>query len=163
METYVAQLLEDLHAAARTRPAETFVDGDPKYLGLDYIEEWETASYQSFGMVMGMDGGVFPPDDRLTDGQVERLIDGILNLWASRNLCAELPEALPLRLTYRVLTGRWNGDPIQYLARGFVTHLSFCDYDPATCVFGAEFCECAKFTDEELEMPPPREGDELPF
>ena len=132
-------------------------------MGLDYIEEWVTVPYRPFGVVIGIDDGVLPPDDRLNDGQVERLIDGILDLWASRSMCAELPEGLPLRLAYRALTGRWNGEPIQYLARGTVTHLSFCDCDPATCAFGEEFCDCAKFTDEELEMPPPREGDELPF
>ena len=163
METYIDQLLEDLQAAARNPPAETFLDGDPRYLGLDYIEEWENAPYQPFGEVMGIDSGVFPPDDRLTDGQIEWLIDGILELWASRGLCAELPEELPLRLTYRVLIGRWNDEPIQCLARGgTVSHLTFCDCDPATCVFGAEFCECAKFIDKESKMPP-REGDELPF
>jgi len=142
METYIAQLLEDLQEGSRQLPPAPFLTGDPDYLSLDYIEEWETAPYHPFGTVMGIEGVVFPPDERLSDEQVERLSEAILALWASRNVFADLPDELPWRVAYRLLVQRWAGEPIQFLAQGMNCHLEFCDYEPENCPFGLAYCQC---------------------
>jgi hypothetical protein len=165
MQTYITQLLADLKAAeSRERPTKPdykilYPDhpaADPQYEGeLDHIIEWEMGIVYKPAELFGIEAEAFPPAEKLTETEIESLIDGILSLWAAYNITVDFPENGDPTVLYNWLLNKWTtggedgGFPLmdEYGHYGMET----CHYDPTDCIWG-EACTCTDF-DDDWEMP----------
>ncbi len=91
----------------------------------------------------GLAPEAFPPADRLTDEQLGALVRTIRRLWAAFNFTAVVPDAAPARVVYPLLWQRM-GEPSMVATHGHIG-IEFCDYEPAECPFGLEWCDCKSF------------------
>lgn len=156
MQNYISQLLSDLDAAKKNVPAPIdyallYPDHPAFSYGLDYIVEWEMAPDYPMDDLFGIKAEQLPVDDKLSDKQVEDLVEGILDLWATFNIVADIPDdAIPPRLVYKALKNRWEKGTTRYMSEG-TTHVEFCHYEPEECPWGMEFCSCKEFANETIE------------
>jgi hypothetical protein len=154
MQTYITQLLSDLKEAQNNRPEKVDYSAlypnhpaaSPEYDGvLDHIIEWETAPEWKMDDLFEINSAVFPPVERLNEAQTALLVGGILELWASFNICADiLNDKIPVKTIYKVLVNYWKTEMVQYISEGTL-HLEFCHYDENDCPWGYEFCSCKDF------------------
>lgn len=154
MQTYITQLLTDLKTAQTNQPPKVdykllYPDhpaSNPQYEGvMDYMIEWDHAPEWTMNDLFGIDAVVFPPIEKLNGEQTEQLVQGILELWASSNICADiLNDKIPIQTIYTVLVNYWKTETIQYMSEGTL-HLEFCHYDENDCPWGYEYCSCKDF------------------
>ena len=85
----------------------------------------------------------FPPEERMTEKQIEKVNTAIIELWFSFNFTAEYPEKLPSRSVYSLLVKEMHNSSI-VVSEGMI-HIEFCDNDPSQCPFDAEYCSCKAF------------------
>jgi hypothetical protein len=147
---YVEQLIEELNNA-KTRVPEV-----PKCLyeepmpGLWYIAEWENAPFKKLSEWFGIPKDVFPSPDSLSENEIERLVQAMIDLWAVFNFYPDLPENLPAPWVYKILSENWDRE-IQYTSAN-QTGMDFCECDPERCVFPIEYCDmkdkCLKSPDD---------------
>lgn len=161
MEKYITQLLTDLKAAQSNQPQKVdykLLHPDhpaaaPEYNDiLGHLIEWEHAPEQKMDDLFGVNVEGFPPIEKLTTTQTQQLVEGILELWASFNIAADLQEA-PIDLIYKVLINFWKTETVQYISEG-TTHVEFCHYDVNDCQWGNEYCGCKDFEqdDDDFEV-----------
>ena len=156
MQNYISQLLSDLENAKKNIPPPVdykllYPDHPAFSYGLEYIVEWEMAPDSSMDDLFGIKAEQLPPDDKLSEGQAEQLVQAILELWGTFNIGADIPnEDIPALLIYKVLRNRWETGTARYMSEG-MTHLEFCHYVPEECPWGMEFCQCKEFANESTE------------
>lgn len=146
MEKYVSQLIEDIIAAKNNVPQEIAAtvsseNTDP----LAYIAEWENEQTPQMFELFGLEKVQFPPAERLSKGQLQALIDAMLDLWAAFNFYPEKHENLPLELYYTVIVN--SLDEYYGYETGEPNLIDFCSYNYELCQLG-EFCHCLEFKDE---------------
>ena len=154
MQAYLNQLLADLQAAEHRQPPP--IDYrllHPEYADvpdeLAYVVEWEQAPEQSCEELFGIRAEAFPPVEKLTDEQAVQLAEAILKLWAAWNIYTDIPEGVPVRICYQVLTDFWRDETLCYVSEGRIS-LDLCSYDPQECPWGEAYCTCREL-EEELE------------
>jgi hypothetical protein len=138
MQNYVNQLIQDLAAAKDNIPppvnyALLYPDHPALDFGMDYIVEWEMAKEQSYADLFGIKAEQLPPDDRLTDEQIEQILNAINDLFYAYNIGTNENRSAPRRLFYN--------EPIQHVTEGMIT-IEFCNCDPEGCIWGEEYCTC---------------------
>jgi len=123
MQRYIDQLIEDL------RKAKNHVPSEPKF-SEDYEEfeeqmfAIETAPDVPMKKLFGVSYEELPPPERLTDSQMQQLIDAIVDTWEAFNCSADFPENVPLKLKYELIRDEF-ADPIHYMP-GYSMHYDFC-------------------------------------
>jgi hypothetical protein len=150
MQLYVEQLIEDMKAAAKNLPPKPYYESDETTVGIEYVLEWENNPYQKMSAIFQMEQYLFPPSDRLTDGQIALLNAAILEMWEAYHFQADYPESLPNRRLYELLREKLE-EEMQYISEG-CTHIEFCDYQPDACPFGKEHCWCKDHIFDDLNM-----------
>jgi hypothetical protein len=149
LNPYIPVLLEDL-AAAKLR-----VPDVPKCLydefgpELSYVVEWERAPYRKMSELFAVPKEAFPPPEQLTDDDVQKIVDAIIDLWRAYNFDPVFPEELPARPAYRALVSYWEKE-VQFISEGTM-HIEFCSYEPEECPFPKEFCMCKDLPDEYMD------------
>lgn len=133
MEKYVTQLLEILQAAEENKPAPTQIDLPEEMEGLREIIEMERSlkeDEQLMENIFGVPQYYFPPEDRLSDKQVELLKEGILRLWKAFNYEADFRRGeFNDREQYSKLVEKWKEyAPILRGTNG-TWHFEMFDYD----------------------------------
>jgi hypothetical protein len=93
--------------------------------------------------IFGIDPIIFPPVEKLSNGQAELLADEILELWQHFNIEASYPDNFPKHRLYPLLVNKFR-EPFLYFPMG-ITGIEFCDYDPSKCPFGNEYCMCKDY------------------
>jgi hypothetical protein len=158
MNNYLAQLISDMHLAARRVPKSKIPKGtfDP-----DYQDELEASPEKPMSQWFGLEKEQFPPSDKLTTEQLELMAGEFEQLWAAYSLEPDFPDGLPARRRYELMRD-YLDHPCQHWPGGWVHHFEFCDYDTENCPFGTEFCKCKDFDDDQLEINLSK-NDELPF
>ena len=122
MERYVEQLIEDLRAAHKP-------EGIPNILGLEGSAEKNTTMVQ----LTGIEPVVFPPVEKLSEPQLQRLSEELIALIESYNYIINLPQSLPAGVAYQKLLSRWSAD-IPYIHSGLsALGWMFCEMEPETC------------------------------
>lgn len=170
METYLAQLHADLHAATLARwrrcpphfyqaglrdamhqppegyeeqPAPEEMPGDTE-AALGEAEDWlhgkpAVTMFDHFGFTPEQ----FPPAERLTEAQAQRLVDALVRLWVSYNFLPTLPKKAPALVFYPLMLARM-ARPALLMKHG-VNGIEFCHYEPKECPYGEEWCDCKDF------------------
>lgn len=163
MQKYITQLLADLKAAQSNQPEKVdykllYPDhpaAHPEYNDiLGHLIEWENAPDWKMDDLFGIKGAAFPPVEKLTTIEQKALIHGILELWESFNIAADLNDEAPVEIVYKILINYWKTETVQYISKGTV-HLEFCHYDVNDCQWGSEYCGCKDFEqddDDDFEM-----------
>lgn len=145
---YLTQLLDDLrgrHGIFPEKPNIRAFAPDP-----DFPEEMEGSMIYLYGPQYAMSDlfeistEAFPPAEMLSPEQAETLVQAILELWASVNLFADLPDGLPLSLAYPQLVRLWGSEPVSVVREGMV-HLEFCEYETENCPWPEAYCRCKHF------------------
>ncbi len=108
--------------------AERFVEHEPLITMFDHF---------------GLRPEEFPPAEQLTDEQLDELVFAIRRLWAAFNFTAVVPSVAPARIVYPLLLQRMTR-PAMVMNFGHVG-IEFCQYEPAECPFGTEWCECKQY------------------
>jgi hypothetical protein len=84
----------------------------------------------------------FPPPGRLSERQMDALVEMIRRLWAAFNFGADIPEGTPGKIVYPLLLERMS-EPTMLMKYGHCG-IEFCDYNTANCPFGEANCQCSK-------------------
>ncbi|MDR1895759.1 MAG: hypothetical protein LBR10_03100 [Prevotellaceae bacterium] len=84
MQKYVDQLIEMLREAHHNRPAPRYLELPEEMKGLEDVIDLEMSmeeDEQTMESLFGVPKNYFPPENRLSDGQIQQLITEILDLW----------------------------------------------------------------------------------
>ena len=164
MQRYIEQLIEDIEEAKnRPRPPKMLLPPELEFVR--GAEEYLHGEQYEMGKLFGLEIKQFPPEDKLSEEEIQALTDKITELWQVFNFIPVFPEGLPVKYKYKLLVD-YLEYKTTYISEGN-NHFEFCTYDPESCPFPEEFCTCKdfEFDDEDLEMPPSDDFDEdaLPF
>lgn len=140
MQRYLNQLIADMKEAAENLPPKPIYDIPPEAEGIEYVIEWENATEKPMHEWMGIGKENFPPPEKLSNDELDMMVDEILKLWAAYNIHADLPENLPAGIAYKLLVDYFD-KPVAWISEGTL-HVEFCDYEPENCPFPEEFCMC---------------------
>jgi hypothetical protein len=103
MHPYIPHLLANIAAAHRTEPAESEY---PKTIEeeLEEIERWveREEPEHTFGYHCGLEAVNFPPPQQLTNKEMKQIIKAFGQMMFSWNHGIDLPDALPLPITYKM-------------------------------------------------------------
>ena len=164
MQSYINYLLQDLEAAQRIKVPRP----SPEEQGEDWFEAHIAEIYRflhsgepehNFGYYCGLETAQFPPAEKLNLEQLSQVISAFNLLLLSWNLRTDIPDKVPLAMTYQFLVDTLE-IKTQIVNGGIIT-LEFCSYEPASCPFG-EHCRCKDL--EELNNPDMNATEgELPF
>ncbi len=143
---YLQYLHQDIRQAMRRpeefppAPGPGRFSGEPLHFRID-------EAHTTFGERCGLIPEAFPPADRLSPNQLERLCIAMKALYRSWRLDLLLPEALPAEAVYPVLVGVLERK-LPLVTRGWVV-VDFCEQ--GGCPFG-KHCFCRE---EEMDNPFP--------
>ena len=102
------------------------------------------APEQSFEELFDLPAEAFPPPEKLSEQQMQALLDGILELWTAWRIYPEVPKGVPVVTFYRVVTDFWRNDTVAY-ASGYKRHFKLCNYKPKDCTWGHAYCACKDY------------------
>ena len=140
MQKYIDQLIADIKQTIKEIDLDT-PDTEPTIDDILAESERfvENDALVSMFAHFGFKKEDFPPEDKLSDSQVEKLTFAILIMWAIFNYTAVFPDEIPPRLLYPLLCKRME-EPTLLMEYGHI-NIEFCEYNPETCPFG-KYCDC---------------------
>lgn len=141
MERYLEQLIGDLHTLyRRNREVKRFSDPAAELSEVDRVIDEKPLI--TLSEVMGIDPAVFPDSEKLTEEQAAKLARNILALWKYYFIEAVYPENFPMHRLYPLLVKKFSEKCMYFgCISGGTTYIEFCEYDPAHCPFGREYCD----------------------
>lgn len=108
-----------------------------------YIAEWEMARPTPVERLFGIPADRFPPTEKLNPEQMEKIVDGILDLWEAWRIYAHIPDGVSIDVVYKFLMHFWKDESITYVSEGNI-HMDLCGYDIFNCPWSKEHCDCLK-------------------
>ncbi|MEM6316326.1 MAG: hypothetical protein AAF960_01575 [Bacteroidota bacterium] len=150
LQRYIDQLLEDIQEATENVPepwSPADEEVDEEFGLLPWMEDPESAPTKSLEEWTTLKKEQFPPEDRLTDNQVNVLLEAIKHMLDSYNCSAVFQIEVPARIQYRVIRARFQQEVPMLKANYFF--FEFCDkkdqQDRSECILGEKYCHCAFF------------------
>ena len=142
MQHYIDQLLEDIVTATDSLPF-----GEQSLELHDWIsdeDEDKTAPVRNLPEWTGIQPEMLPPEEMLTDEQIQSLLQALKKLLDAYNCCFVLQIEVPERIQYATIRHNFNQD-----VKVKRWHLGFFDIcSPGTehgkCALG-QYCQCAFF------------------
>lgn len=143
MDKYIKQLIELMHSAYQNRPEQH--DNADLEDHFAEIEAYISGDFeQQIDEAIGIPQHCFPPDDRLTDEQIDLLVPEFEALWNHFRFHLCFPEKINARWKY-ILMRKELAEHHQILkSENSMMHIEFCDYDASQCTLPKEFC-CGGF------------------
>ena len=159
LQHYLEQLIADMHLAAGRVPKSPIPDGvfDP-----DYQDMLEESPDRLMSQWFGLEKELFPPSEMLSPEELQLMTDELVQLWLAWSFYPEFPEGLPAKRRYEILR-QYLDEPCQHWPGGWRQHFTFCNYEPANCPFGIEFCMCKDFESDDEMVTEMSDENELPF
>jgi len=135
MQKYINQLIQDFNLAEEEPTPETDF-GDTYQEFEKQMLEIEEARLKPAKQIVGVGYQELPPVDRLTQEQVELLLDAILKALAAKGTNVSFPgDGVPVKLAYEQLR--------EHFKEGFHAmqgwNIDFCDGDCPSCAF-VDYC-----------------------
>ncbi len=159
MDKYINYLLADIAAASANVPAFALSELDEEEDFISLEEEEQLAPRQKLSDRLKLRPEWFPPADRLTEEHQDRVVDALLICLHSFNFVANFPDGLPTRERYQVLTDYLQQEVPILTYNSW--QIDFCDYNPKTCPFGGQYCQCqmyerwlGRLQEDDEEAPP---------
>lgn len=133
MQTYINQLLETLHEAQYNHPALRYFELPEEMECLRDVMELEKSldeDEQTMESVLGVPQVCFPPESRLTDGQIRQLTTGILELWRAFHYEADFRKGeFSERQQYSKLVEQWKEQVPVFRGTNGSWHIEMYDYE----------------------------------
>ena len=151
MQQYIEQIIGDLQKAKRNLPPDPKLGTEKTYKEFEEkMFALETAPDIPAKQLYGVSYEELPPAEKLTNEQMQQLIDAIAELFEARNYGVDTPENVPINLLYEVMRDEFKGD-IHYMP-GFSSDFDFCINWCPDCKI-LDYCEYREefWTDKELE------------
>lgn len=142
MDKYIEQLLEMMLEAYKNRPeSEKFADTDEGHFA--EIEAFvKGGDERRVDLVMGIPQDYFPPEEKLTDEQIERIVPAFIALWNHFRFDLCFSEKINSRWKYILMRRELANDHLFMKLENSSVGLEFCSYDPDDCPLPKEFCDC---------------------
>ena len=146
MTHYIAQLIDDIRAAAAAAPPDPLDDENlPSWRVADIqteaSEQFVNGVPQPLSTIVGVPSSLLPSPHRLSNQQVSRLLSEMLSLLEAYNFFPDYPEGLPDRLLYDALRNIWDDDNTHVIT-GRV-YIEFCEHEEDEyCPFPGYCKEC---------------------
>ena len=154
MEKYVNYLLADIMAASRNVPVLSLEDPDEETPFISLEEEEKNARWELLGQWLNIDKEWFPPACRLSEGQISRIVNAMNRCLCAFGFIPHFPTGLPVNKQYDILVDYLNQKVPILIYNSY--QIDFCSYEPKTCPFGSQYCQCkvyeqwlSRFSDEE--------------
>ena len=154
MERYLQQLVDDLKKAAKNAPQPKHSVNKPvndEQSFLDHIKQVELYLHgprEKLSDIIGVPLSILPGDKKLTDSQLEILVDEMIKLWQAWNIHPEYPQGVPARMLYQAMRREWESE--QSLMDGGMIHIGFCCELPEECAFPG-YCEECEWLSENMD------------
>jgi len=150
LNRYIEQLIKDLSEATRNVPEHWHPldnEKDDEFGILPWMEDAENAPTKSLEEWTRIKKEQFPPDSRLSDAQINRLLHPIKKMLDSYNCSAVFQIEVPERIQYRVIRERFRQEVPMLKANYFFFELCVekDGKDRSQCIMGPEYCHCAFF------------------
>lgn len=133
MQNYITQLLEILHEAQSNRPLPRYMELPEDMEPLRDIIEFEKSleeDEQTMESIFGVPQMYFPPENRLTDEQVQQLKKGILELWRAFHYEADFRKGeFDERQQYTKLVEKWKEEMPIFRGSNGTWHIEMFDYE----------------------------------
>jgi hypothetical protein len=146
MDKYIKQLIELMRSAYQNRPEQHYsADLEDHFAE---IEAYISGNFdQQIDESIGIPQHCFPPDDQLTDEQIDLLAPEFEALWNHFRFHLCFPEKINARWKY-ILMRKELAEIHQILkSENSMMHIEFCDYDANQCTLPREFC-CGGFMED---------------
>jgi hypothetical protein len=142
MDKYIEQLLEMMLEAYSIRPESgKFADTDEGHFS--EIEAFvKGGDERRVDQVMGISQDHFPPDEKLSDEQIERLVPAFIALWNHFRFDLCFSEKINTRWKYILMRRELAQEHMFAKLENSFVGIEFCHYDPEECPLPAEFCDC---------------------
>lgn len=149
IQRYIEHLIADLFEAKNHVPPEPVFSDDYE----EFEEQMfaiENAPDVPAKKLFGISYEELPPSEKLSEEQMQQLIDAILDTFAAFNCSADFPDNVPLKMQYELIRDKF-AEPIHYMP-GYSMHFDFCSGWCPDCKI-ADYCsnKDAIWTKEELE------------
>jgi len=133
MQQYLTQLLELLREAHNNRPAPLYLELPEDMECLRDVITMEKSleeEEQTLEHILGVPQNYFPPENRLTDEQVNQLTEGILDLWHAFHYEADFRNGeFDKRQQYTKLVEKWKDHVPVFRGTTGTWHLEMYDYE----------------------------------
>jgi hypothetical protein len=142
MDRYIQQLIEDLEAAAQSRP-KTFYFMDLMVFFNDQSEEEKAMiPFKTIEELTGIKQEAFPNFNDLHGRNWKAVLNAVFEVLNSLNIkLVDAPIGMPKGWLYDAITSNWQ-HPVQYLPESAID-FELCTNDPETCPYGV-YCDCGK-------------------
>jgi hypothetical protein len=141
MDRYVAQLLDDIAAAAASFAAFPYSDDEMDEISLE--EDLLMARREHLSDRIGLAFSLFPPAGRLKGYHVSQLLQSLEECLRQYGYFPDFPAQLPLVKRYELLRDHLE-EEVPVLHR-HIWRIDFCTGLPDQCPYGQEFCNCMNF------------------
>lgn len=142
MDKYISDLIEIILAAYQNRPerqSNVFDEEDDIFADVEtYLAGGFPPVHEGFGIPQHY----FPPADKLTDEQIDRLLPEFEALWYHFRFDLCFPKKINNRWKYFLLRRDLNESHMIPTYDGSISGIEFCHYDPTDCDLPREFCCC---------------------
>lgn len=133
MQSYIDQLLELLRAAHSNRPSPRYLELPKEMECLRDIIDFEKSldeDEHTMESIFGVPQTFFPPENRLSDEQVNQLFNGIVELWRVFHYEADFRKGeFNKREQYTKLVEKWKEHVPVLRGSNGVWHIEMFDYE----------------------------------
>lgn len=133
MQNYINQLLEILQETHNNLPSPRYMELPEEMEDLWDMIEFEKSleeDEQTMENIFGVPQIYFPPENRLTDEQIQQLIDGILELWHVFHYEADFRKGeFNERQQYTKLVEQWKEHVPAFRGSNGTWHIEMFDYE----------------------------------
>ena len=133
MQSYIHQLLETLKDAHNNRPVPRYLELPEEMEDLRDITELEKSLEEDeliMENLLGVPQHYFPPENRLSDEQVQLLTEGIIELWEVFHFVPDFRKGeFNQREQYSKLVEKWKDNVPDYRGTNGFWHLEMFDYE----------------------------------
>lgn len=147
MEKYLNQLLEEMQKRGAISPMhkKDVSSSDPL---MEFMYNFAHGSGETHNDTIEAYCGIkldqLPPQERLTENETERLVDGIKNMWRDYGIGLQVPESTPACVLYKLMREVWQEE--MFLLRSGGLTIDFCSGTCPDCVL-LPFCETGQNSD----------------
>ncbi len=147
MKRYITQLIEKLKVAAREhRDLNLSQQKDPNaddFLESEIYIELED-NMEGGESIFGIQQIEFPPAEKLTEEEAGAVYNAMVDLLKCINNEVVLPEIMPLKSKYKLLTDIWDKGFPDFKGTSGTYYHDFCTGSPEDCVLDG-WCSCRGF------------------
>ncbi|MBK9982460.1 MAG: hypothetical protein IPP15_08550 [Saprospiraceae bacterium] len=148
MNPYIPHLLVDIKNAHRPdRPDDFFEEPKSFEEEMEIVDNYTSGTNipPSLSHQCGLTEDQFPPENMLTEREMQIIIDAFQDMLSTRHIAADFPSGLPASRAYPLLVGLLKEEA--WFFPGGMLHFDFCTGYAPDCEL-KEYCPCLQYWNE---------------